>query len=193
MRKLEIKTISNSFNKYINTDPAKVEIFNFELNKININLSKTNEEIVGTGSVSWIRIFDNNNNYYDFITSSLFYVSNSEGVLLLCSEDSEYISFEYISKLIEDFMEKLKEKNAIDSEKYMLGYTKALSKELKEANKNLEELYNISAQTQNTRLSMEDSLNYAKLKLEKRYLIGIIAKKLIKENGKEILEILKNN
>ncbi len=192
MRSLQIRTVSQSMMDHITGTPIKLELFNFELNKKKIKLNKQKEHYVGTDAVSWIRVFDEENNYYDFVTSSVFYISNKKGVLLFCSEDTEYISFEYISVLIEEFMAKLKQQDAIDAEKYMLGYTKALSKELSEANRHLADLYSVDNQSKHTRLSMEDSLLYAKAELSRRYLTGIIAKKLIKENGAQILDILKN-
>ncbi len=194
MRKFQIRTISKSLMENIETTPTRIELFNFLLDKKKIGLVKyKRENIVGTSEATWIRIYDQDENYYDFITSSVFYVSNKNGVLLLCSEDSEYVSFEYISKLIHDFMTQLKKQDAIDAEKYMLGYTKALGKELTEAYKNLNQLYSVDSQSKRTRLSMEDSLVHARTQLTRKYLVGLIAKKLIKENGKEILEILKSD
>lgn len=189
---LELRTISQSLNSHIKSSPASIRLFNFSDGVKKIDLTKDGKkEMMGAYETTWIRVYDLNNQYYDFITSNLFFVVNKEGVLLLCSEDTELISAVYIADLVKKYADQSKEGSMFKTADDLVeNYYKSVSKEISDVNQRLLELYSSTAQSKIGRLEIEDSFEYGKARLAKKYLLEIISRKIIKENKNEIASFL---
>ena len=189
-RTFEIRTISKILDEV--KSPTKVRLFNFSEGVFKIDLAKKNsKQILGSSEATWIRIYDNNDQYYDYLTSSIFYSINKYGVSIMCSEETEYVDIKYVVRIVKEYLSKNDSLNTPNKIRNNLEiYYKQVNKELSKANKKLMELYSASKQLESERVDIQDSYEYGKAKLIKKYLLDTIAKKIIKENKEAVIQQL---
>ena len=189
-RTFEIRTISKILDEV--KSPTKVRLFNFAEGVFKIDLAKKNsKQILGSSEATWIRIYDNNDQYYDYLTSSIFYSINKYGVSIMCSEETEYVDIKYVVRIVKEYLSKNDSLNTPNKIRNNLEiYYKQVNKELSKANKKLMELYSASKQLESERVDIQDSYEYGKAKLIKKYLLDTIAKKIIKENKEAVIQQL---
>lgn len=108
---------------------------------------------------------------------------------MLASEDTEFISVNMISEMISDFIDDLKERKLTNTQ-YVERYSSMMVKEIRVATKELSQLQSVSAATDASRLDIEDSYEYSRNQLIRKYLLNLIASKIIKENKEAILEFI---
>ncbi len=121
----------------------------------------------------------------------MYFDINQNGVYLLASEDTKFISVTTISEMVSDFIDDLKEKRLTNTQ-YVERYSSLMLKEIRIATKELAALQSVSAATDASRLDIEDSYEYGRNKLVKKYLLNLIASRIIKENKETILEFISN-
>lgn len=91
--------------------------------------------------------------------------------------------------MISDFIEDLKERKLTNTQ-YVERYSSMMVKEIRVATKELSQLQSVSAATDASRLDIEDSYEFGRNQLIRKYLLNLIASKIIKENKEAILEFI---
>lgn len=189
-RKFKMITISKDLSQFYPEDIKRIRLFNFTEGKIDLSISGLTKNLIGTIDNCWIRVYDYGNKYYDFVSSEIYFDLNKKGINILASEDTEFISVEKISAMISSYIDDLEVKKMTNTQ-YVEKYTTLMLKEIKIAGKELIELQSLSTQN-SSRLDIEDSYEYGKNILIRRYLLNLITSKIIKENKEAVLEHMAN-
>ena len=191
-RKFKLITVSKDLGVHFPEDVKRVRLFNFTEGKIDLNISSTtSKNIIGTIDNCWIRVYDQGNKYYDFISAEVYFDSNDRGINILASEDTEFISVEKIGSMISSYIDDLEVKRMTNTQ-YVEKYTSLMLREIKIAGKELQTLQSLSSSSNTSRLDIEDSYEYGRNLLIKKYLLNLIASKIIKENKEAVLEFMAN-
>lgn len=190
-RKFKMITISKDLSQFYPEDIKRIRIFNFTEGKIDLVLAGGSKNIIGTIDNCWIRVYDHGNKYFDFVSSEVYFDSNNKGINILASEDTEFITVEKISSMISTYIDDLEVKKMTNTQ-YVEKYTSLMLKEIKIAGKELQELQALSSSANASRLDIEDSYEYGRNVLIRKYLLNLIASKIIKENKEAVLEFMAN-
>lgn len=176
------------------SDIKKIRLYNFLDGRIDLPISGglgSSKKLVGTLDNVWIRVYNSSNQYYDFISSEIYFDMNQKGLVILASEDTEFISVEKISQMVANFVSDLKEKKFTNIQ-YIEKYASLMMKEIKIASNELQEIHIMAQHSGASRLDIEDSYEFGRNKLIKKYLLNLIASRIVKENKETILEYMAN-
>ena len=193
LRKFSFSTISSSLLDKVEGVPVKIRLFNFSERTKNISLDKAKhgKDLIGAFEATWIRIYNDKNIYYDFITASVFFITNKTGVVLMCSEDTQLLDSAFFAKEVTNFIIKHKEKG-LSNLQYLDKYISEAGSELKEAYKELSKHYSLQKQFELGRLNIDDLFVKTKNELTIKYLKDLILKKVMKENQDDIVNLLES-
>lgn len=160
----------------------KVRLFNFNDGETQINLAEVpRHQQIGTLENCWVRITDSAKRYYDFVATSVYFDNNSRGLFILASDDAEFISVDRIGQMVKAYLLELQAKGG-DTRQFLDAYATNVLKEIRTATKELASLHSVAKLTRFSRLDIEDTYEYMRDKLVRRYLVNLIASKVIVEN-----------
>ncbi|MCK5806785.1 MAG: hypothetical protein KAG91_00120 [Mycoplasmataceae bacterium] len=190
-RNFVFSTLSASLLEKIDGTPTRVRLFNFADRKHTFSLSAKSpgKARIGAFDTTWVRIYDDKNKYYDFITTNVFFVSNKEGLMIMCEEDTKMLDAQFFAKEIEKFLADQKIEN-MSGDEYIEAFVKKANLELKEAFKELSKYYSLEKQVALGRMDIDDLFVQTKNDLTKKYLRDLILKSVIKENRIDILNLI---
>ena len=152
-----------------------------------------NKQIIGMYDASWIRIYTEDDLYYDFLTSSVFFVNNKEGLYLIVDEDAKLLDRTFFVLEIEKFIKgNIEEFKDISNADYLSKYIKKANTELKIGYKELDKFYSLKQQQQLGRININDLFVNSKNELVLGYLTALVFKQVVKDNKEEILNLLLN-
>ena len=193
-RELAFSTTSKSLLEGIESPATKIRIYNFNETTVNISMSKGfNKQIIGMYDASWIRIYTEDDLYYDFLTSSVFFVNNKEGLYLIVDEDAKLLDRTFFVLEIEKFIKgNIEEFKDISNADYLSKYIKKANTELKIGYKELDKFYSLKQQQQLGRININDLFVNSKNELVLGYLTALVFKQVVKDNKEEILNLLLN-
>lgn len=191
LRLLSFTTISSSLLDKIEGTPQRIRMFNFAERTRNINLEKSKhvKDYIGAFEGTWIRVYNEKDVYFDFITASVFFITNKQGVSLMCSENTKLLDAQYFAKEVDAYINKHKEK-ALTNLQYLDKFIGEAANELNQAYKELNKHYSLKKQVELGRLNVDDLFVKTKNELTMKYLKDLILKKVMKENQGEIINLL---
>lgn len=186
-KRFVFKTTSRSMLETVGEDVRDIQLYNFAEGTHKFSLHGRVNNRIGAFDSTWIRIWNKKREYFDFITSSIFFVENKEGILMLTDEDIEFLDLNFFAREVDKTIEGAKLKS---NEEYLTDYIKDISSDMNNAFKELSSYYSLQKQIQSGRLKVEDEFALSKAALASMYLKNLVLKKVYKENKEEIMELM---